>query len=191
VQAKLREKLTTRRALVVLVGVLLALAWAVPSIGASTAKLARKAFARANLAYHYSDLAIDTSNKARTTATQASGTADAAKTTANQAQSAASQAQSTANTALSVANGAAHVQAKLTKTFDPGNLPATSCESSTFSQLGVLASDGAIVTPPDTQPLGVIAQAVTSTNQFTLQLCNVTSSAIDPPSGTYKVIILR
>jgi trimeric autotransporter adhesin len=191
VGGKLTNKLTTKRALVAIVALLLALAWAVPSMGASTAKLARKALARANLAFHNADLAIDSSNKARTTANDANAAASAAKTAANTAQSTANSAQSTANTALSLASGSAHVQDNFTMSFDPSSLSATSCTGSSFSRLGVLSSDEVIVTPPDTQPIGIVTQAFTSTGQVTLEFCNVTGSPIDPPSGSYEFSSLR
>jgi hypothetical protein len=43
-----------------------------------------------------------------------------------------------------------------------------------------------IVTPPDTQPLGIVTQAYTSSGSITLEFCNVTGSPIDPPSGVYE-----
>ena len=167
-----------------IVGVLIALAWAVPSIGASTAKIARKAFARANLAYYHASLAIDTSNKANATASTASATANSAKV-------AAGQAQTTANQALSLANGAVQREDNFTMTFDPTSISGASCTSSPFSRLGVLSSDEVIVTPPDTQPIGILTQAFTSNGQVTLEICNATGAPIDPPSGTYEFSILR
>jgi trimeric autotransporter adhesin len=187
--------LTTKRALVVIVGVLLALAWAVPSIGASTAKVARKAFARANLAFYHANLAIDTSNKAKATANDASAAANSAKTAASQAQSTANQAQSTANTAQSTANQAlskARFQDNFTATLDPSGIAATACTSSPVSRAGVMASDEVIVTPPDTQPIGIVTQAFTSSGQVTVEFCNVTGGgSIDPPSGTYEFSTVR
>jgi hypothetical protein len=179
--------LTTKRALVAIVGVLLALAWAIPSIGASTGKVARKAFARANLAFYHANLAIDTSNKAKTTANEASATANAAKATATQAQTSANQAQSTANQALS----RARFQDNFTATLDPGGIAATACTSSSVSRASVLATDEVIVTPPDTQPIGIVTQAFTATGQVTLEFCNVTGATINPPSGTYEFSTIR
>jgi membrane protein involved in colicin uptake len=172
--------------LVALVGVALALAWAIPSMGASTAAVARKAFARANVAFHNANLAIDTSNTAKTTANSANTTANAAKTTANAAQSTANTANSTANTALNVANAAAHVQDNFTHTSDPSSITGGSCTNDTFSRSGVLSTDEVIVTPPGTQPLGIVTQAYTSSGSITLEFCNVTGSPIDPPSGAYE-----
>ena len=95
---KLGVKLTWNRALVLVVGVLLALAWAMPSLGASVGKVARTALARANLAVHDSDVAVSQSNTAKSTATAANNTSNAANSTANAANT-------TANQALTKANG--------------------------------------------------------------------------------------
>jgi hypothetical protein len=179
--------LTTKRALVVVVGVLLALAWAIPSIGASTATVARKAFARANLAFYHANLAIDTSNKAKTTANDASATANSARTVASQAQSTANAAQSTANQALTKAR----FQDNFTATLDPDGIAPTVCTSSLVSRAGVLATDEVIVTPPDTQPIGIVTQAFTATDQVTLEFCNVTGGTINPPSGLYEFSTVR
>jgi len=184
---KLGDKLTGRRALVVVIGVLLALAWAVPSIGASTAKLARTALARANLAFHNANLAIDTSNKAKSSAGDANATAGAARTAASQAQTSASQAQTTASQALSKAR----FQDNFTGTFDPNNIASTSCTSSSATRATVLGSDEVIVTPPETQPIGIVTQAFTANGQVTLEFCNVTGGTIDPPSGTYEFSTVR
>lgn len=102
--SKVRARLTTRRALVVIVGVAFALSWVVPSFGASAFKLAVKALGRANTAVHDSNVAVATSNSANGTANTANSTANAAKSTANTAQSTANTANSTANQALNVAN---------------------------------------------------------------------------------------
>jgi hypothetical protein len=123
VLGKLRDKLTTRRALVVIFAVLLALAWAVPSIGASTAKLARLALGRANTAVHDSNLAIDTSNTAKGTANSANATANSANSTANSAKTTANQAQTTANQALTKANSI--VTASYARMNQPCNTDST------------------------------------------------------------------
>jgi hypothetical protein len=191
VLGKLRDKLTTRRALVVIFAVLLALAWAVPSIGASTAKLARLALGRANTAVHDSNLAIDTSNTAKGTANSANATANSANSTANSAKTTANAAQSTANQALSIANGSAHVVDHFTSSFDPGNIGQQSCEPFSVARPIVLASDEVIVTSPETQALGIIVQAYTSASQVTLVFCNVTGGTINPDPGTYEFSVLR
>lgn len=61
---KLRGKLTTTRGLVVIVGLVFALTWAMPAVGASPLKLAKKALTKAKTA-------LDTANKANDTANQA------------------------------------------------------------------------------------------------------------------------
>jgi hypothetical protein len=192
------HQLTRTQALVLVVGLLFALAWAAPTLGAGVGKVARLALGRANQAVYNAKLAVDTSGKARDTANSANATAGTANTTANaartaatSAQSAASAAQATGNAALAIANGSAHVHDNFTMTFDPGSIAATSCTSNQFLRLGVLASDEVIVTPPDTQPIGIVTQAFTSDNQVTLEFCNVTGGAIDPPSGAYEFSILR
>jgi hypothetical protein len=100
------ERLTRTQALALVVGLLLALAWAGPSVGASVGKVARLALGRANEAFHNADLAINTSDAAKSTANSANTTADAASSTANAARSAAASAQSAANDAQSTANTA-------------------------------------------------------------------------------------
>lgn len=192
--SKVRARLTTRRALVVIVGVAFALSWVVPSFGASAFKLAVKALGRANTAVHDSNVAVATSNSANGTANTANSTANAAKSTANTAQSTANTANSTANTALSVANGSAHVVANDTHTFDPGSLNGGTCTTTTFSQPGVSSTDDVIVTPPTTLQDGIITQGFTSSASFgqvELELCNVTGGAIDPPSANYKFLVLN
>jgi hypothetical protein len=189
---RLAGKLTRTHALVLIVGLLLSVAWAVPSLGANVGKVARLALGRANEAFHNANLAIDASNKAKDTANGANSAASSAKSAADSAQSSANAAQSTANTALAATSGTAHVQSNFTRTFDPGSIAQTSCTASPFSQSGVLPSDEVIVTPPDTQPVGIMTQAFTSSNEVTLVFCNVAGGGpIDPPSGSYEFSILR
>jgi hypothetical protein len=183
--------LGTRRALVVIVGAIVVLSWALPTYGASTFKLAVKALGRANTAVHDSALAVSTSKSANTTANTANSTANAAKSTANSAQSTANTANSTANTALSIANGSAHVVANTTHSFDAGSISAGTCASDTFSQLGVASTDSVILTPPSTLPDGISGYASTSTGQLNLSLCNYSGSTINPPSITYRFMVLR
>jgi hypothetical protein len=185
--------LTKRRTLVVIVGVLLALAWAIPSLGASAGKVARTALVRANQAFHNANLATSNSNTAKNVSNQANATAGAANNTANTANSNANSAKTTANQALSVANNADEVESTFEMSFNPGNIDPTSCVSDSFSRVGVLSSDEVIVTPPSTQPLGIITQAYTSTSSITLAFCNVTDdpAGIDPPLSTYEFSTLR
>ena len=180
----MRRKLTSRRALVVIVGLLFALAWAVPSIGASASKLARTALGRANQAVYDSSIAVNSSNNAKSTASAASSAAAAANSLANTANN-------TANSALNLANGATHITDNFTATVDPSGIGADSCQISSVAQLGVLSTDQVIVTPPDTQPAGIITQAMTSTNAVKLEFCNVTGGSIDPPSGSYEFSIIH
>jgi hypothetical protein len=84
-RAKLGAQLTTTRTLVLVIGVLFALAWAVPSLGASVGKIARTALGRANQAVYHSDIAVSQSNSAKSAAAAASNAANAASNTANQA----------------------------------------------------------------------------------------------------------
>jgi hypothetical protein len=190
-RTKLRRKLTKNHMLVLIVGLVFTLAWALPSLGASAGKLARTALGRSNEAVHNANLAVNSANTAKTTANTANATAGAANTTANTAKTTASTANTTANQALSAANAAAHVQDNFTSARDPGNITALSCVNDSFSRLGVLSTDEVIVTPPDTQPLGIITQAYTSSGAITLVFCNVTSSDINPPSNTYEFSTIR
>jgi hypothetical protein len=99
-----RRNLNRDRALVLVIGILFALAWAVPSIGSTAGKLARKALGQANLAVHTSNLAVNSAQTANTNANQAKSTANAANSTASAANSTANAANNTANQALSKAN---------------------------------------------------------------------------------------
>jgi hypothetical protein len=99
-------KLNRTQALVLIVGLLFALAWAAPSVGAEVGKVARLALGRANEAVYNADRAINASDSAKSTANAASTTADAARAGASSAQAAASTAQSTANNAQSAASQA-------------------------------------------------------------------------------------
>jgi Sec-independent protein translocase protein TatA len=103
---RISGKLKDPRALVVVVGLLLAVAWAAPSLGASVGKVARLALGRANEAVHDANLAINSSDAAKQTANNANATANSANTTANAARSVANTAQTTANTAQATANHA-------------------------------------------------------------------------------------
>jgi hypothetical protein len=189
--SKLRARLSTRRALVVIVGLAFALGWVVPSYGASAFKLAVKALGRANTAVHDSAVAVNTSNNANSTANKANSTANTANTNANSAKSAAATAQSTANTALSTANAAAHVVANTTRTFNAGSLATDTCTTDTFTQLGVASTDDVIVTAPSTLPDGIIAQGFALTNQLELKVCNLTSGTIPVPNLGYKLLVLH
>jgi hypothetical protein len=189
--------LTTRRALVLIVGVLLALAWAVPSIGATTGQLARLALGRANQAVHNSNLAVNSSDTAKSTANNANATAGAANATASSAnatagaaQSTAAAAQSSASQAASLATIADEVQDNFTSGFDPPSVAGTSCDDHAISRLGVLATDEVIVTPPSALPDDLIVQAFTSAGTITLRICNLGSNPVDPPSG-YEFSTLR
>ncbi len=190
-RSKLRAALSTRRALVVIVAAIVAASWAIPTYGASTFKLAVKALGRANTAVHDSALAVNASKTATSTANTANSAANAAKSAASAAQSTANTANSTANTALSIANGAAHVVANATHSFDAGSIVAGSCAAASFSQLGVASTDSLILTPPATQPDGIIGQGSTSSGQVNLNLCNYTGGSIDPPNLTYRFLVLR
>jgi hypothetical protein len=101
---RLAGKLTRTHALVLIVGVLLAAAWAAPSLGAGVGKVARLALGRANEAVHSANLAINSSDAAKSTANSANATAQSADSNANTARAAASAAQSSANQALATAN---------------------------------------------------------------------------------------
>lgn len=140
-----------------------------------------------------SDTAKSTANSANATAGAANATASSANNTAGAAQSTAAAAQSTASQALSTASIADEVRDNFSFAFDPDSISATSCVSESRSRLGVLTSDEVIVTPPNSQPLGIIVQAKksSSSGQVTLVFCNVTNSSIDPPSGSYEFSTLR
>jgi hypothetical protein len=183
---KIRAQLTTNRVMVLVIAVLFALAWAVPSIGASAGKVARVALARSNQAVHDSNVAVATSNTAKSTSNTANSTAAAANSTANAANTTANSAKTTANQALTLANGAAHVQDNFTRSSDPGNISAGTCTTDSFIRFGVLSTDEVIVTPPDTQPNGIITQAYTSNGGISLEFCNVSNNTIDPPPGSYE-----
>ena len=188
---KIRAQLTTNRVMVLVIAVLFALAWAVPSIGASAGKVARVALARSNQAVHDSSVAVATSNTAKSTANNANATAGAANSTANSANTTANSAKSEASQALSLATGAVQIQQNFEKSFDPGTINPASCIASPFSQFGVLSTDQVIVTPPSTQPTGIITQAYTSSGSITLEFCNVTGAGIDPPPGNYEFSTIR
>jgi hypothetical protein len=187
---KIRAQLTTNRVMVLVIAVLFALAWAVPSIGASAGKVARVALARSNQAVHDSNVAVATSNTAKTTANSANATAGAANNTANTANTTANSAKATANQALSLANAAAQVQQSFTRTLDPNNITSGSCSSTTFSQFGVLSTSNVIMTPPSTQQDGIVTQAIPLSGQVKVEFCNVSNSAIDPASLTYRFLII-
>jgi trimeric autotransporter adhesin len=80
---KLRSKLTTMRGLIVVVGLVFALTWAMPAMGASPLKLAKKALAKATLALNTANDAKKTANTAQSAANSAQTTADEAKAAAN------------------------------------------------------------------------------------------------------------
>jgi hypothetical protein len=188
---KIRAQLTTNRVMVVVIAVLFALAWAVPSIGASAGKVARVALARSNQAVHDSNVAVATSNTAKSTASTANNTSNVANTTANAANTTANSAKTTANQALSLANGAAQVFANATKVISPGSIGAGTCVSFPFSQALVAATDEVIVTPPSNLDLGIIVQGATSAGSVTLTLCNITNSGIDPGTDSYEYSVIR
>jgi hypothetical protein len=120
------ERLTRTQALALVVGLLLALAWAAPSLGASAGKVARLALGRANEAFHNADLAINASDAAKSTANAANTTANAASSTANAARSVATTAQSTANAAQSTANQAlTQANSIVTPSYARMNQPCT------------------------------------------------------------------
>jgi multidrug efflux pump subunit AcrA (membrane-fusion protein) len=99
--------------LVVIVGVVFALSWVLPAMGASSpAKLAKKALATATKALSTAKNAQTSANKAQTSANGAQASADKAQTSADKAQTSADKAQTsadkaqgTANQALSTASG--------------------------------------------------------------------------------------
>jgi hypothetical protein len=96
-----------------------------------------------------------------------------------------------------IADGAitsANFLQNFTLNFDLPPIPAGSCRQSPFRRSGVVQTDEAIVTPPDSQPLGVLTQAVTRTApglEVKLVSCNVTGATIDPPPGDYEFSIIR
>jgi hypothetical protein len=102
----MRSKLTTRRALVVVVGLVFALSWVLPAMGASPAKLAKKALATATKALSTANKAQTSASKAQTSANGAQASADKAQTSADKAQTSADKAQSSADKAQTSANKA-------------------------------------------------------------------------------------
>ena len=82
--------------------------------------------------------------------------------------------------------------AHTTANFDFPALSAGDCAEFPFVIAGVLPTDVVIVTPPETQPEGVIvqAQAQTGANTVSLQRCAVEAVA-DSPAANYKFTIIR
>jgi hypothetical protein len=99
----MRSKLTTRRALVVIVGVVFALSWVLPAVGASPAKLAKRALATATKALSTAKKAQTSADKAQISADNAQASANKAQGSADAAQESAKKAQGTADQALTAA----------------------------------------------------------------------------------------
>ena len=76
--------------------------------------------------------------------------------------------------------------------FDFPALAAGDCAEFPFTIPGVLPTDHVIVTPPETQPEGVIvqAQAQTGANNVSMQRC-VVEAVADSPAGNYKFVVIR
>ena len=76
-------------------------------------------------------------------------------------------------------------------TLDFG-LGANSCQILTFSFPGAVVGDSVIGAWPADMSLGIIPRIlISASNTAQIQLCNVTSGAIDPPSRTYGATIVR
>ena len=77
--------------------------------------------------------------------------------------------------------------------FDLGAQTAGNCTEFPFASAGVLPTDEVIVTPPETQPEGMIVQAQTSSvagSELSMQVCAAETYA-DPPNATYEFSIIR
>jgi hypothetical protein len=92
----MRSMLTSRRALVVIVGVVFALSWVLPAIGASPTSLIHRALATATKA-------LKKANSAQSSANGAQNSAKGAQSSADSAGQAAKNAQATADKALAKA----------------------------------------------------------------------------------------
>ena len=88
----MRSMLTSRRALVVIVGVVFALSWVLPAVGASPANLIHKALATATKALKKANSAQSSANGAQNSAKGAQGSADSAAQAAKNAQATADKA---------------------------------------------------------------------------------------------------
>ena len=79
-----------------------------------------------------------------------------------------------------------------TPTIDFGSVAANSRTSATATVTGALVGDGVLVTPLTADAAGITwFGRVTSTNTVTIYANNFTTLSVDPPSGTFKVIVFK
>ena len=104
-----------------------------------------------------------------------------------------------AGTGIAVAGSAVSVDTAVVPTFltasstlDFTSIGANSCSIRTFSFPGAATGDSVIGGWPADMSTGIIPRIlISATNLVQIQLCNVTSGAIDPPARTYGATILR
>jgi hypothetical protein len=77
-------------------------------------------------------------------------------------------------------------------TLDFSNIPGNTCATQTISFAGAATGDSVIGSWPADLSAGIIPRIlISSTNTAQIQLCNVTTGAIDPPARTYGAAIVR
>lgn len=78
-------------------------------------------------------------------------------------------------------------------TLNPASVAgATSAEQTfTVNGLGVNDIPLAVIKPTATAGVGIVGFRVTAANTLGITFMNATAGAIDPPSETYKIVVIR
>jgi hypothetical protein len=79
-----------------------------------------------------------------------------------------------------------------TVNFDPPNIPAEACSSASATVTGAATNDIVIAHPVSAVWTNLIyAPWLAQTNMVTLRICNVTAAAVDGPSISLHVLLIR
>ena len=78
-------------------------------------------------------------------------------------------------------------------TFDPASVAAATTAEQTVTVPGVRVGDYVIdITKPSlTAGVGIVNTRVSAANTLAVTFVNATAAAVDPPSETYQVLVLR
>lgn len=78
-------------------------------------------------------------------------------------------------------------------TINPAAVGANATSEQTFTVTGVKADDVVLTInkPTHTSGVGIVGYRVSADDTIAITFMNTTAGSVDPPSETYKVIILR
>jgi hypothetical protein len=82
--------------------------------------------------------------------------------------------------------------ARVTQTLTPVAVGAATCAEQNFTVAGLQVGDFVDITPPSiTAGVAPVCSRVSAANTLTVTFCNPTAGSLTPPSGTYRLQVMR